>query len=806
MKTTSLSALIAVIGCTGLHAEPVFANTTTDVDAAPLRVSTQDYYSIVRHRWASYFLGDQTMAFDQQLTNEITKINHQAKQWLDQLTIDENGLWADLPLQTDNAEQKRKLGIQLYATYQRIFTLARAYKLPGGELENDPLLLAMLVESLAFLHDNFYHVGTAEWGNWWHWQLGIGRVANNTLVVLYDELPQEIISNYVDASRYFVPRPTHLSEGYGAPYSSAPLMFESTGGNRTDNAQVVLIRGILDNNENEIKSAVESLSSIIPFVTEGDGFYQDGSFIQHKDLPYSGTYGQVMVEGLGMLMGLVANTPWQANDPNLQKIYPLLLEAFAPLLVDGKMMDMVNGRAISRISGQNQKVGQAMLSSMLLYLPGAPENYKQQLGEFLKSQLQRSENGIAQPTIFSSYQLAQQLLTDNQIKPQAPRSTHTQFAEMDRIVHHRPTWSFGIAMHSDRVGNYECINGENLKGWHTADGMGYLYNQGSAHYNNYWPLVDSFKLPGTTTLQVERSLCSGQLSAQRDGRQGSMDWTGGASLEQYGIAGMQFVSWNQDLEAKKSWFMFDDEIVALGADIRNKSANDAVTTLENRKIPENSKVTFNGKLLADNRSVEQPLTSLSIEFDSSKPSVQYLSLDEQPIKVSKVCRQGNWADIGTNKGELTGCFIEATLQHSAETNGSYAYAIVPSLSNNFDSAKQLPIDVVANNSQVQAVAHNRLGLFAANFWDDSQAGIITADNSMSIILKSTENSIAVSVSDPSRSWWDRDFSLEGQYKIVVDSENRVSLKDSRHFSVDLSGLDGSSYSFQIQKIHSGEAK
>ncbi|ENP8454106.1 polysaccharide lyase 8 family protein [Photobacterium damselae] len=800
MKTTYLSALIAMIGCTGLHAESIPANTATKIDTAISRTSIQDYYSVLRLRWANYFIGDQSMTFDQQLTDEITKINQQAKLLLEQLTIDKQGLWTDLPLSKETAEQKKQLGTQLYSTYQRLFILAKAYKLPGGELENNPHLHAMLVESLAFLHDKFYHVGAPEWGNWWHWQLGIGRVVNNTLIILYDDLPQEIISNYVDTSRYFVPRPTHLSEGFGAPYSSAPLMFKSTGGNRTDNAQIVLIRGLLDNDESEIKAAVESLSSIIPFVTEGDGFYQDGSFIQHKDLPYSGTYGQVMLEGLGMLMGVVANTPWQANDPNLQKIYPLLLEAFAPLLVDGKMMDMVNGRAISRISGQNQKVGQAMLSSMLLYLPGAPENYKQQLSEFLKSQLQRSDNGIAQPTIFSSYQLAQQLLADNQIKPQVPRSAHAQFAEMDRIVHHRPTWSFGIAMHSNRVGNYECINGENVKGWHTADGMSYLYNQASSHYNNYWPLVDPFKLPGTTTLQVERPLCSGQLSAQRDGRQGAMNWTGGVTLDKYGLAGMKFINWNQDLTAKKSWFMFDNEVIALGANIENNSSHNALTTIENRQLLPTTNVTVNNVILTEENTIESPLDALNIQDDNTKTNVQYLSLDQQPIKVSKVCRKGNWADIGINKGEVMGCFVEATIQHPAKTKGSYAYAILPNQIHKLNSAKQLPIDIEANNSDVQAVTHHPLNLFAANFWTDSKAGIVTAENSMSIMMKANTNSIDVSISDPSRSWWDRKFTLDGQYKVITDPEKRVSLKESHKFSVDLSNLDGSSYSFQIQKI------
>lgn len=802
MKFSSLSALIAAACSLGLYTVPTSASVQDNVVITATSMSEDAYFSLLRDRWSSYFLGDPNLAFDDQLNASIATINQQANEWLTSLTLSENGLWQDIPLDAESSQGKLKLGTQLYATYQRLFTLARAYKLSGGELEGNEQLLDTLIDSLTFLHDHYYHVGTAEWGNWWHWQLGISRVVNNTLVVLYDDIPYEIVLNYNNATRYFVPRPTHLSEGYGAPYSSTPFMFESTGGNRTDNAQVVLIRGILDNNAEEINSAIAALSSIIPYVEEGDGFYQDGSFIQHRDLPYSGTYGQVMIEGLGMLMGLVANTPWQANDPNLQKIYPLLLESFAPLLVDGKMMDMVNGRAISRISGQNQKVGQAMLSAMLLYVPGAPAEYKAQLTAFIQSQLQKSMHGsaFANPKIFSSYQLARQLLNNQAISPLPPRVMHKQFAEMDRIVHHRPTWTFGIAMHSNRVGNYECMNSENLKGWHTADGMTYLYNQQNDHYTGYWPVVDANKLPGTTSLITDRENCSGQLSAQRDGRQGKMDWTGGSQLDQYGAAGMLFYSWNQQLSAKKSWFMFDDEVIALGADIKNSSHLPAITTLENRKISADTPVTVNGVTLAETNGFNDTLKQLSIRYSENAAPLSYVMLDQQPATITKTCRTGNWSDIGQNKGEIAGCFIEATLPHT-DTN-SYAYAMLPNASFNAVNAfsEHPSVTIIANTGQVQAVEHTQLGIYAANFWDDAKAGLVTADDPMSIIIQEKEGLLQVAISDPTRSWWKTNFAIEGKYALENDPQQRIELTDSRQIKADLSGLNGTSYTFTLKPL------
>ena len=54
-------------------------------------------------------------------------------------------------------------------------------------------------------------------------------------------------------------------------------------------------------------------------------------------------------------------------------------------------------------------------------------------------------------------------------------------------------------MYSQRVGNYEFGNTENKKGWHTADGMLYLYNQDFAQFDEgYWATTVSYThLKGT---------------------------------------------------------------------------------------------------------------------------------------------------------------------------------------------------------------------------------------------------------------------------------------------------------------------
>ena len=93
------------------------------------------------------------------------------------------------------------------------------------------------------------------------------------------------------------------------------------------------------------------------------------------------------------------------------------------------------------------------------------------------------------------------LLADSAIPPRGELLGSWIFAGMDRVVHLRAGWGFGIAMHSSRIYNFESINNENLRGWHSGDGMTYLYDSDLTQFSNsFWPTVDPQRLPGTTVL------------------------------------------------------------------------------------------------------------------------------------------------------------------------------------------------------------------------------------------------------------------------------------------------------------------
>ncbi len=87
----------------------------------------------------------------------------------------------------------------------------------------------------------------------------------------------------------------------------------STGANRSDLCLVVLGSGILDKDEAKILDASHSLEVVYEYVDSGDGFYEDGSFVQHYHVPYTGTYGSILFSGIGRIFNILSDSPWEKS-------------------------------------------------------------------------------------------------------------------------------------------------------------------------------------------------------------------------------------------------------------------------------------------------------------------------------------------------------------------------------------------------------------------------------------------------------------------------------------------------------------
>ncbi|MBS3251677.1 hypothetical protein, partial [Staphylococcus aureus] len=77
--------------------------------------------------------------------------------------------------------------------------------------------------------------------------------------------------------------------------------------NLVDISKVKLLESIIEEDKDMMKNSIDSFNKVFTYVQdsatdkERNGFYKDGSYIDHKDVPYTGAYGVVLLEGISQM-------------------------------------------------------------------------------------------------------------------------------------------------------------------------------------------------------------------------------------------------------------------------------------------------------------------------------------------------------------------------------------------------------------------------------------------------------------------------------------------------------------------------
>ncbi|KUF16918.1 hypothetical protein AT728_23595 [Streptomyces silvensis] len=122
-------------------------------------------------------------------------------------------------------------------------------------------------------------------------------------MLMYEALSAEQTSRFCAAVDHFVP------DSAVASYSGT-----SIGANRVDLCRGLALRGVVGADAAKLALARDALSPVFPYGTSGDGLHADGSFIQHTTVPYTGSYGAVLLGGLGLLLALLDGSRWEVRD------------------------------------------------------------------------------------------------------------------------------------------------------------------------------------------------------------------------------------------------------------------------------------------------------------------------------------------------------------------------------------------------------------------------------------------------------------------------------------------------------------
>lgn len=701
-----------------------------------------DEYDDLRLKWKNIIVGSGYDTLDVDVASRLTSIANTANNnWS---SMDKSPartfLWSDLASTT--------ISSHVTNTYSRLLTMAQAYATPGCSLADNATLLADLVSALDWMHTNRYGASTAQYDNWWDWEIGSPLRLTDICVLLYDQLTSTQLTNYMNAVNHQTPTP------------------DMTQANKVWKARVVGVRGCLVKSSAKLVLCRDAFSAVFPYVTTGDGYYTDGSFIQHDYHPYTAGYGASLIQTMAPIMNWLSGSTWSITDPAQSNLYRWVFDSYEPIIYNGNVFDLVRGREAGR-SGSTPN-GNSMMDSILQIAQFAPPDDALRMKRMIKEWAQKdyTRNFVTSrglPTL----ELARSLMNDVGITPRGELIAHYTFAEMDRVIHLGAGHGFGLTMCSTRIANFESINGENLMGWFTGDGQTTLYNGDlNAFADSYHATVDHYRLPGVTAdvthLKLPHQTASIGPRAQGQSTRSTHSWVGGATLGRFGAAGMQFKGVGVTLTGKKSWFMFDDEIVCLGAGITSTDSRPIETTVEQRKLSStgNNAFTVNGTAKSTALGWTEAMSSTSwahLAGHVTGSDIGYYFPTAPTIKALREDRTGAWSDIDSDGSTtpITRNYLRMTFEHGSNpTNTTYQYVLLPgrSAARTGHYAAAPHITVINNNANVQAVRENTLGITAANFWTDNTFtyGGITSNKKASVLVRDDGPFIDVSVSDPTQ--------------------------------------------------------
>lgn len=736
----------------------------------------------MREKWIerftgnSYWKGEST---DPQYKNLLSSLDSSIDALLQQFTSQSSSLlFCDLPLvyPTDRNTTDSNHSAAFDTAMDRIKLFATAWASQGSKYYQSLSLQEDIVYALDWFCSRFYNASLSHddmFGNWWHWWIGIPRSLASTLILMHSILTPQQRESYAATLLHFNedPKYVYLNRGWNCTKK------EMISGNLADTCLVSALRGVAFSDSQALENSIKYFSNIACTVFSGEGFYPDGSFIQHKNLAYTGGYGVSLLNGLERLLFATHQTQWEVCAEGKKPLYDWIWNGIRPLYAQGAMFDMVSGRGITRPDNNDYQIGKNILQLLTLLTEYAEPEMKSNLQQFIKSQLLCCISLFGEEKYYSNIDAvvmmkSKELLAEDSI-PSKPNCNYAKmFGAMDKAVAHGTNFHFGVSMASTRTGRFEYGNYENKKGWHQSDGATYLYQGDPTQYSdNYWNTVDSHRLAGITT-----DHCSWDLTAWEK-YNGYSHHVGGATLQQNAVFSMEFKNFplcqNPNLYAKKSWFVFGGQILAMGTEITGIDSNlPAETIVENKKI----KLDGSNTLFVDHQSFDcildsvhriQNAKSIWLEGNQTTDSTGYYFPIPTEIILQKEVRTGSWYQVngtlGVSDQAIQCCYCSISLPH---TNTSipqeYQYIILPNTTKQEleQYCQNPPLKILSNTPQLQAAMDTKQSVTAFSFW---QAGsyafssdsfgkitVLECDSPVMVILQIQKEAIRLSIAEPTQ--------------------------------------------------------
>jgi len=673
----------------------------------------------------------------------------------------------------------------IVSAYQQLQAMALAYVTQGSSLQGNQSLLTNIIYGLDWMNAKWYNTNTPKvytgtfptaW-NWFDLEISAPQALVNTVSIVYTNLSSNQIANYMAAVNW--------EEAYQAATSNNPLNYTNTphftGANCANKANVITVAGVLLKNSNQIAQGSSAYGQIVfPYVTNGDGFYSDGSFVFHSSnatsgslpyvggLPYNSGYGIALLDILPPTLQTLSGSSWDMTNysSSWTNLFTWVYKSFEPIIYKGAALSLCDGR--QRVySGGEHGHGNTVLEDVLRISSFAPPTDAAKMQSMVKYWAQQDTYyPFLSNCSFPILPAAQNLMANSNVNPLPELTGNFIYPNMDSVVHLKPGWGFAAVGYSTRIFNYESINDENYWGWHQGDGETYIYNNDLGQYtagtspDYFWWTVNPYRLPGIT-VDAQQTLSNSQANRTLS----TESWVGGSSYAGYGAFGMQLNDANalkNPLVAKKSWFLFDNEVVCLGSGITSTSNDIIESIVENRMLSKAGTDAFslNGTNFSTTLGASNSVAGVNWAHLTGRVSgsdISYYFPTSATLQVLRETRTGSQAQVMTNGSTtvVSNNYLTFWFSHGAKpTNATYSYVLLPGYSSS-DAAAYASnpfVTILENSTNSQCVKQTQLGVTAANFWNNASytSGGITVNTKASVLVQNDGAYIDLSVSDPTQ--------------------------------------------------------
>jgi len=623
-----------------------------------------------------------------------TTIIENVKKW--QETMKNDHTWEDV-----DYKNPTRITWTAYEHLRRLKEMTIAYTAPWSELRNQMKLFFDIHRGIIYWNET-----KPKSINWWWNEIEAPRVIGTILIMLD-----------VNTGEVF---PPSLNESL-IQQMDYPRKNGDTGVNLADFDTHVFYSGLLKRNGSEIKRALDNIFSINkPTIHEGVQF--DNSYAQHGIMLHIFGYGSEYLKVESFIGAMVADTQYAMKGEKLKILTDFVTKTLIPQIRGKYITHTSFGRQIARKDYTDATEFIPYFENLILIDPDNKDTYRNTINRIKQ---------IKKPNF--------------EVKEFQKHYWNTDFS-----FYQDKNYQFSIRLSSVFTQQAETdLNGENKKGGYRSIGSYSLLRNGDEYFNIY-PIWDWKKLPGTTTLENASIPRTQYLSP------GKSIFSGGVSSGKIGVSA--YLQNQFDVKAKKSWFMFDGEIICLGNDISSEKDDNILTVIEQNFLK--------GKILQKNFKNSPYNYILHRE-------IAYIFPKKTNIKISTEKQKGSWSEI-TELGDerlIEENVFKLWIDHGKEmeTEKKYQYIIIPEVKNINDVKNISENFTIISQNDIHAVYKKSTQKLMIVFWEPSQIEVlgktIKSDRACTIILENLDSqNLEFFISDPSRN--EKEINLEFESKKI----------------------------------------